>query len=48
MPLPMPKAIPPRAASPLAQPAPVDAGVKAIRAKTKLSQVESKTGHRPN
>lgn len=37
--LPMPRATPPGAASPLAQPAPADAGVKAIRAKTKLSQV---------
>lgn len=48
MPLPMLKATPPRAALPLTQPAPVDAGGKAIRPKTKLSQVESKTGRRPN
>ena len=30
------------------QPAPAKAGVKAIRAKTKLSQIESQTGRRPN
>lgn len=30
------------------QPAPANAGVKAIRAKTKLSQIGSQTGRRPN
>lgn len=46
--LPMPKAeaklarsaTPPRAASPLAKPVPAQAGIKAIRAKTKLSQAK--------
>ena len=33
---------------PPGQPAPAKAGVKAIRAKTRLNQAESQTGRRPN